>query len=140
MTRPISDGERERFDALVEEVIAALPTAFADFLEEIPLVVLDEPTPDILDDLEKWEGSRPDPADLCGLHTGIANTDANIEDSATTPSQIHIFRRGLIESAGGWDAPDADDAIADQIEITLLHEIGHQMGLDEDELDELGYG
>ena len=43
------------------------------------------------------------------------------------------------EFAGGWDQPDADDIVYEEIVITLLHEIGHHFGLDEEDLARLGY-
>lgn len=141
MTTPhrLSDDERDRFDALVAEVIEDLPPEFSEFLQHVPLIVLDRPDDRMLDDIERHEGSRPEPDELCGLHTGVMNTEAGIDDTGRTPSQIHLFRCGILALVGGWHADDAENAIADQIEITLLHEIGHQMGLDEDDLDRLGY-
>ena len=64
---------------------------------------------------------------------------------------IHIFREGIIACAGGWtpwqaSSPDGgtlegggEEVVRDEIRITLLHELGHHFGLDEDDLDELGY-
>jgi len=136
----VTGAERRRFDAMVERVIAALPPAFADFIERTPVIVLDEPTEAMLDDLERAEGSRPAPDELCGLHTGVADTQRSLEASGVLPSEIHLFRLGIVSMAGGWEAEDADARIEEEIEVTLLHEIGHQLGLDEDDLDELGYG
>jgi predicted Zn-dependent protease with MMP-like domain len=48
-----------------------------------------------------------------------------------------LFRVGILEQAGGWEA--GEDAIVEEIRITLLHEIGHQFGLDEEDLRRLGY-
>ncbi len=56
------------------------------------------------------------------------------------PPQIHIFRDGIVEFAGGWHQKYAEDEIYEETRITLLHEIGHHFGLDEDDLTELGYG
>ena len=55
------------------------------------------------------------------------------------PSDIHLFRDGILDLVGGWDVPDARQSLEEEIRITLLHEIGHQFGLDEDDLDRLGY-
>ena len=59
---------------------------------------------------------------------------------------ITLFRRGIVDLAGGWEARTEEGcavggevAIREEIRITLLHEIGHHFGLDEDELDRLGY-
>lgn len=132
--------QRGIFDALVERVISELPPAFAEFIEQTPVIVLDEPTRQMLDDLEADEGTRPAPDELCGLHTGVADTELSVEASGVLPSQIHLFRRGIVGLAGGWANDGVEERIAEEIMVTLLHEIGHQLGLDEDDLEELGYG
>lgn len=127
----MNQRDRDRFDALVDEAIADLPPRFAGVLDEMPVIVLDRPSPDMLADL----GMRPGEAgDLCGLHTGVAFTERSFEAAPALPTQIHLFREGILNAAGGWTGP-----LAREIRITLLHEIGHQMGLEEDDLDELGY-
>lgn len=129
--------ERDRFDALLEEVLAGLPEPVLALLDEVPLIVLDEPTPEILRDLgvprEQW---RSEAATLCGLHSGHSILEQSVEHSGELPVQIHVFRRGVLRAAGGWGD---EDAVAEEIRITVLHEIGHQFGLEEDDLDQLGY-
>lgn len=126
-------ADRERFDALVERVIGDLPEGIARLLEEMPVVVEDLPDEAILRDMG-MDASEAD--ELCGLHTGTANTEASVEQT-DLPSQIMLFRVGILEQAGGWEA--GEDAIVEEIRITLLHEMGHHFGLDEDDLDRLGY-
>lgn len=146
---PLADAERDRFDALVEEALDELPPAIRDLLEEVPLIVIDEPTDTMLRDLGLDPADRDVRAELCGLHTGVPNTEAGLEAPPTLPGMIHLFRRGTIAQAGGWgavrndgfaeDDRPADDRVYEEIMITLLHEIGHQFGLDEDDLERLGY-
>lgn len=133
MRARISEAERDRFDALFERVAAALPPRVAALLEEVPVVLDDAPDPDLLDEM-----GESDEADLLGLHTGTPFTEQSVE-SPDLSSEIRLFRVGIIEHAGGWEGADADDRIAEEIRITLLHEIGHQFGLDEDDLERLGY-
>ena len=145
---PITDDERERFDALVEEALEELPHAIRDLLEEVPLIVIDEPTREMLRDLG-LDGADPSiPRELCGLHTGVPYTEPAFDAPPTLPGTIHIFRLGIIAQSGGWgvsrtdgiaDARPADDRVYEEIMITVLHEIGHQFGLDEDDLVRLGY-
>ncbi|MBX3316501.1 MAG: metallopeptidase family protein [Phycisphaeraceae bacterium] len=134
----MSPVERDRFDRLVEEVIRGLPASVRRALDEVPIVVLDKPTPDLLEGIEDPE-VRQDPESLCGLHTGHSITDRSIEHSGELPSHIHLFRIGIVSLAGGWNGPDADAAVAEEIRVTILHELGHEMGLDEDDLYDLGY-
>lgn len=135
----MNDRQRERFDALVAEAVDELPDALAEMLEEMPLIVLDRPEPGVLKELGLDPNDEEAADELCGLHTGFMNTELSVEHHAVLPSQVHLFRQGIVALAGGWDGKDADDRVYEQIMVTLLHEIGHQMGLDEDDLRELGY-
>ncbi|MCC7388678.1 MAG: metallopeptidase family protein [Phycisphaerales bacterium] len=133
----MDDRQRDRFDGLLERVLADLPEPILAMLDEVPLIVLDEPTPEILRSLgvprEQW---RSEAATLCGLHSGWSIVEQSVERSGELPEQIHLFRRGTIRAAGGWGD---EEAIAEEIRITVLHEIGHHFGLEEDDLDDLGY-
>lgn len=134
----MSPAERDRFDDLLEEAIEALPPRIRALLDEMPVIALDEPTPEMLRDL----GIDPADADaldeLCGLHSGTAITERSIEHPEL-PDVIHLFRRGIVALAGGWDQEHADERIYEEVRITLLHEIGHHFGLSEEDLEELGY-
>lgn len=132
-------GEQERFDRLLEGVIEGLPTRLSSLIEEVPVIVMDRPTPEILRSLGMDPGDEEEARSLCGLHTGTAYTEKSVEHSGDLPSDIHLFREGIVDLAGGWDQADADDWVAEEIRITLLHEIGHQFGLDEEDLEGLGY-
>jgi predicted Zn-dependent protease with MMP-like domain len=126
---------RDRFDAILEEVIAGLPRGIARLLDEMPIVVDDRPSPQVLRDL----GMREEESDeLCGLHTGVAFTERTVEE-ADAPSEIQLYREGIVARAGGWGVPEADERVREEVRITLLHEIGHQFGLDEADLERLGY-
>jgi predicted Zn-dependent protease with MMP-like domain len=123
---------------LLERIIAELPPGIARLLDEVPVIVLDEPTEAMVRDLGD-DPSDPASYELCGLHSGFAITEASVEHSGEVPPEIHLFRRGIILAAGGLDGDDADERVAREIRTTLLHEIGHQFGLDEDDLDRLGF-
>ena len=126
--------ERNRFDALLESVLAELPAAIRDLLEETPLIVEDAPDEALLLEV----GLDPQEDDLCGLHSGVPLTERSVEGGDLGPQLIHLFRAGIIDHAGGWD--EGDEPVRREIRITLLHEIGHHFGLDEEDLEELGYG
>jgi predicted Zn-dependent protease with MMP-like domain len=146
-------AERERFDALMEEALEAMPPKIHALLEEVPVIVDDRPEGPLLKSLlgefgidERDKAEVEDfAATLCGLHSGVPLTERSVETGSSLPEDIHIFREGIVDLAGGWDpqdgegAEDVDDAVYEEIMITLLHEIGHHFGLDEDQLAELGY-
>jgi predicted Zn-dependent protease with MMP-like domain len=130
----LPEHERERFDALLEEVLETLPDEILDRLETVPLIVEDYPNPVLLREM-----GLPEDEPLCGLHSGFMMTERSVEHAYSLPEEIHLYRRGIIELAGGWDQPEADDEVYAEIHITLLHELGHHFGLDEDDLERLGY-
>lgn len=127
-------------DEAVQRAIDDLPEALYELIEEVPIVLIDHPTPDMLVDL----GIEPDDPDaldeICGLHTGIPITEDSVEHSAELPTVIHLFRRGLLgmamDEAGRVDLETLDR----EVRITILHELGHHFGLEEQDLDDLGYG
>jgi predicted Zn-dependent protease with MMP-like domain len=137
----MDDAERARFDALFEVVLATLPTTVRDRFEDVPVVIDDVPDALLQDELHCG------PDDLCGLHTGVPLTQRSIEDEPTLPDVIQLFRCGIIAMAGGWTLRINDqgascggpDRVQREIRITLLHELGHHFGLDEDDLERLGY-
>lgn len=137
--------ERERFDALLEEAIGALPEGVRALLEEVPLIVDDRPEDALVRMLAAESGEDVSTrgaldafaSELCGLHSGRMVTERSVEDSGEAPEDIRVFREGIVNLAGGWRA--GEDAVYEEIAITLLHEIGHHFGLEEEDLEELGY-
>ncbi|MDX1682605.1 MAG: metallopeptidase family protein [Phycisphaeraceae bacterium] len=122
--------DRRRFDEHLEAVLADLPEAIHRRLEEVPVIVEDLPSREHLADL-----GEPMPAQsLMGLHHGVPLTERGELAEPLLPDRIMIFREPIWRAAGG-DGPE----LRRQVRITLLHEIGHHFGLDEDDLEELGY-
>ncbi len=124
----MTDDERHLFDEVLETVLEALPPRFQALLAEAPVIVEDRPSARLLGEL----GLGPDDL-LCGLHSGTPVTERSVEQIPELPETIHLFREGILDLAGDWDQ------LHREIRITLLHEIGHHFGLDEDDLAELGY-
>lgn len=132
----LSDNLRQLFDALLEAEMDRLPPAIGQLLERIPLVV---------DDLPDAAWCRAlqikDPTCLCGLHHGIPITRQSNMRPFELPEQIMIFRVGILRQIEPRHPGRLNTAeLAEQIRITLLHEIGHHFGLDEQQLSALGYG
>ena len=124
----MTDDERSRFDEVLETVLEALPQRLHALLAESPVIVEDRPSAKLLRELDLC----PDDL-LCGLHSGTPLTERSVEHSPELPETIHLFREGILELAGDWSL------LQREIRITLLHEIGHHFGLEEDDLAELGY-
>lgn len=140
----MTDELRERFDGLLEDALETMPAHFRRVIEEVPVIVVDRPDAKLLDELRREgvigpdEGTGPDDSPM-GLHSGVAITEASVERSGELPGQIHVFREPIVAFAGGWEQPHADEEIYEEIRVTLLHEIGHHFGLDEDDLEGLGF-
>ena len=115
------------FAALVDRAIAGIPSPFREALAEIAVVIADEPTPDQL-----RENGLPSDDTLYGLYEGVP-LDEWGGDWVPVPTRIILFRLPL-ES----DFPDPDD-LADEVRITILHELAHHLGIeDEERLHQLG--
>jgi predicted Zn-dependent protease with MMP-like domain len=143
----ISTRDRQVFDEVLDQTIAGLPPRLHELLEEVPLIVEDEPGEALLADVLGESGG----GDLCGLHWGTPLTERSVEASAGfpgVPDRMMLFRGPIMRLAGyHGTAPGAQGRrgrglveLRRQVKITLLHEIGHHFGLDEDDLTGLGYG
>lgn len=121
--------DKTRFGELVQAALAELPPNFAEFVEEVPIEVCDRPSASHLRSASVTPGSL-----LLGLYVGRPRTQRSVEDSGTMPDVIYIFQNPIEQVSS-----DEQDLIR-QVRTTVLHEIGHHFGLDERELDELGYG
>ena len=116
-----------RFDDLVERAIAGIPMPFRAALDEIAVVIADEPDAD----QRREQGLGPDET-LYGLYDGVP-LDEWGGASVPVPTRIILFRLPLEE-----DFPDPRD-LADEVRVTILHELAHHLGIaDEDRLHELG--
>lgn len=125
---------REFFDEQLELVLPELPARVRAILDEVPLVVEDYPSREVM----RKMGVRHR-ADLCGLYTGIPLTQRRVEQSGVPSDVVNLYREGILDMSCD-DEGEVDEAeLRKQIRITILHEIGHHHGLDEDELRELGY-
>ncbi|MEM8756221.1 MAG: metallopeptidase family protein [Planctomycetota bacterium] len=135
----MDDLVRMRFDQAVARVIAALPDRERRLIEhELAVILEDRPSETMLIDLG-MDPADPASEELLGLFTGAMRTEASIEESGP-PSVIHLFRHGLTEVARDEHGNIREDVLNEEIRITLLHELGHYYGLEEDDLEGLGYG
>jgi predicted Zn-dependent protease with MMP-like domain len=106
-----------RFEDVVRAALDELPAAIAAGLENVAVVV---------------EQENADDPDLYGLFEGVPLTEAG-PAAGDLPSRIAIYRRPLEEDFSN------EAELREEIRVTVLHELGHYFGLDEDRLAELGY-
>jgi len=110
----------------VDEALATIPMPFAAALDEVAIVIDDEPTTDQLtpDELERGDT-------LYGVYEGIPRTEWGA-DWVAEPNRIVLFRLPLEA-----DFPDPDD-LADEVWVTVVHELAHHLGIDDERLHALG--
>ncbi len=114
---------------MVETAIAALPEQFRQAFEVVRVEVRDRPTSEQLRSV-----GLADEDLLLGLYEGVPLTERGIDDTGRMPDVIYIFHEDL------EDACDTEDELAEEVRVTLFHELGHYFGMDEDDLESLGYG
>ena len=122
--RPIA--RHRRFEDLVDEALGAIPMPFSAALDEVAIVIDDEPSPDQLRASELDEDET-----LYGLYEGVARTEYGA-DWVVAPNRISLFRLPLEA-----DFPDPDD-LANEVRITVIHELAHHLGIDDERLHDLG--
>jgi len=114
------------FEQLVERSVAAIPSPFREALAEVAIVIDDEPTPE-----QRRDNGLADDEMLYGLYEGVPRTEYGA-DWAAIPNRITLFRLPLEE-----DFPDPRD-LSEEVRLTVIHELAHHLGIDDDRLDELG--
>jgi predicted Zn-dependent protease with MMP-like domain len=117
---------RREFQKLVAEAVALIPARFRREMKNLALVVEDEPTPELLEEME----IEP-PDSLYGLYQGTPITERTWDYGNRLPDRITIYQRPIEE-----DCDDEDDMRA-VIGETLIHEVGHYFGLSEEEIEEI---
>ena len=114
----------EPFEALVERALDGLPEEFGQLLEDVAIVIEDSPTPD------QASLAGADDGWLYGLYEGIPATEWGA-DWVALPNKISLFRLPLEA-----DFPDPT-ALEEEVRITVIHELAHHAGIDDERLHEL---
>ena len=114
--------DRDAFEALVDRALDAIPDELARLVHNVVVLVEDEPPDD-------------EPDDLLGLYDGVALTERNdvMDLGGALPDRIFIFRNPLL------DYCDDEAQLEEEVRITVVHEVAHHFGIDDDRLHELGY-
>lgn len=124
--RPIQDRGRRSFENLVGRALDSIPDPYARALDEVAIVIEDEPTARQL----RENGLGPDEG-MYGLYEGVPRTEWGA-DLAFVPNKITLFRGALEE-----DFPDPLE-LEHEVWVTVIHELAHHLGIDDDRLTELG--
>ena len=116
--------KRQRFEQLVAEALGGIPRRFREAIANVAVVVEDEPSPELLEEME----IEP-PDTLFGLYQGTPITEREWSYGNVLPDQVTIFQRPIEEAC------EDDDQIVDEIAQTVIHEFGHYFGLSEEEIE-----
>ncbi len=109
----------QRFDELVSDALDLIPEELAAAIDNV--VVLVQPR-------------HPDDPELLGLYEGVALTERDSFYAGSLPDTITIYRDALL------DICDDEHEVVDEVAITVIHEIAHHFGIDDERLHELGWG
>jgi predicted Zn-dependent protease with MMP-like domain len=120
---------REQFIQLIREAVRDVPSPFKERLTEVDIVVKRRPTPSDL----REAGLAPHES-MYGFYRGVPLTQRDSGYNLVPPDVIDIYQEPLEE-----DFPDEHDLV-EEIRATVLHELGHFFGIDDDRLEELGLG
>jgi predicted Zn-dependent protease with MMP-like domain len=115
---------RGEFEDVVHEVMDGLPTWVHDAFDNIVVQVFDEPD----------EHLDPDGEGLLGLYIGMPLPERGTDYAGELPDVIYMFYRPHLELGL------AGDELCEEIATTLIHEVAHYFGIDDDRLDEMGFG
>ena len=108
----------QRFDELVSDALDLVPPKLATAMDNVVVLVDDR---------------HPDDDELLGLYEGVALTERDSHYAGSLPDTITIYRDALLEVC------DGDEEVVDEVTITVMHEIAHHFGIDDDRLHELGW-
>ena len=108
----------QRFDELVSDALDLIPPALAAAMDNVVVLV---------------EDRNPQDGELLGLYEGVALTERDSDYSGALPDAIFIYRAALL------DVCDSEEEVVEEVAITVIHEIAHHFGIDDDRLHELGW-
>ena len=107
-----------RFEELVADALDLIPPKLAAAIDNVVVLV---------------ESRHPDEPDLLGLYEGVALTERDSSYAGALPDTVTIYRGALLYMC------DSEDEVVEEVAITVIHEIAHHFGIDDDRLHELGW-
>ncbi|OSC21650.1 hypothetical protein B8W69_28245 [Mycobacterium vulneris] len=108
----------QRFDELVSDALDLIPPELAAAMDNVVVLV---------------QGRHPEDTELLGLYEGVALTERDSDYFGSLPDAITIYRDALL------DVCESEDEVVEEVAITVIHEVAHHFGIDDDRLHELGW-
>jgi len=116
---PVVEMSRDRFEVLVSDALDTVPSELTDLIDNCVVLVEDEPP-------------AGDP-ELLGLYEGTPLTERDSGYTMVMPDRITIYRNPTLALC------DSEEEVVEEVAITVVHEIAHHFGIDDERLHELGY-
>ena len=110
---------RRRFEELVGDALDIVPEELLRLMDNVVVLVEDDPP--------------PDEPDLLGVYEGFALTERGSDYAGVLPDRITIFRNPTLAVC------DTEEDVVEEVAVTVVHEIAHHFGIDDARLHELGY-
>lgn len=110
---------RPRFEQLVSDALDQIPARFTEVMDNVVVLVEDE---------------NPEEPDLLGLYFGVALTERMSDYGGVLPDRITIYQLPIQQICA------TEDEVVHEVAVTVVHEIGHHFGMDEQALHDLGWG
>lgn len=112
---------REEFEKAVEDALRLIPDDLAELVDNVVILVEDDPP-------------RGEP-DLLGLYDGMALTDRGVDwGYANLPDRVFIYMNPTLEAC------ETAEEVRNEVAVTVIHEIAHHFGIDDERLEQLGWG
>jgi predicted Zn-dependent protease with MMP-like domain len=108
----------QRFEELVSDALDQIPAKLAAAIDNVVILV---------------EVRNSDEPDLLGLYEGIALTERDTSYAGSLPDAITIYRDALL------DVCETEDEVVEEVAVTVIHEVAHHFGIDDERLHELGW-
>jgi predicted Zn-dependent protease with MMP-like domain len=121
--------KKRRFEQLVERALDSLPEELQSLLDNVVIFIEDHPSPETLRDMGVPRGDT-----LLGLYDGVPQTERTSQYGLVPPDRITLFQRPIEESC------KMEEEIPEQIRRTVLHEVAHHFGIDEERMEEIEEG
>nr|WP_312858520.1 metallopeptidase family protein [Pseudonocardia pini] len=111
--------DRERFEELVSDALDEVPPRLTAAMDNVVVLV---------------EDRHPEDPELLGLYEGVALTERTSDYGGVLPDRITIFREAILAIC------ETEEDVVHEVAVTVVHEIAHHFGIDEETLHELGWG
>jgi predicted Zn-dependent protease with MMP-like domain len=110
---------RDRFEELVADALDEIPADLARMMDNVVVLV---------------EEHNPEEPDILGLYEGVALTERGVDYAGVLPDRIFLYRGPILAAC------DTEEDVVEEVAVTVVHEVAHHFGIDDERLHELGWG